>query len=97
MKPKQLLFYETSDGTPVKTLDDWKRAELCSTLNGWMNEQKFTLPAESINAIVSSMIMDGGVLSLILSATERGRPNGAKDKKPRVKKMAPPTIVPPAA
>lgn len=81
MKPKTTQYYETTSGQPVKTLDEWKRAEVAALV-----------PAE----LVDEVLIHAADLIEILSATERGRPRGAKNKTTR-KKPATPTVVPPAA
>lgn len=73
MKIKTAQYYETSAGQPVKTLEEWKRAELTQCF-----------PTD-LMAAVDHVLKHADDILGILSATERGRPNGAKDKKPRKK------------
>lgn len=88
MKPKIVPFYETSSGTPVKTLAEWKSAEL-TTIFSFLN-------AEAVfpQAVVGVLIDKASDVIAILSAKELGRPLNRKDGAPRVRK---PKVVPTAA
>ncbi len=74
MKPKTTQYYETSDGTPVKTLAEWKQAEVLRVINDAGIDDP---------EVVKTIIQKSDRLIEILSIKEKGRPNGAKDRKPR--------------
>lgn len=83
MKPKITPYYETSDGRAVKTLDEWKRAEI----NFCLKNQIGDVPSTIVDAILTQ----AGALVDILSQVERGRPKGSKTRNKTKLAVVPPT------
>ncbi len=78
MKPKQVTVFETSSGTTVKTLDEWKMEEL-NALVGKLNPDA---------SFASSIIEHADAIAEILAVKPKGRPLNRKDSKPRAKSAA---------
>ena len=75
MKIKTTQYYETSAGTPVKTIAEWRLAEVQHLFPSLSETITPTLIIENADALVE-----------ILSHKEKaGRPAGARDKAPRKK------------
>lgn len=81
-------MFKTSGGKAVATLDEWKAVELKDHLEN--NIIGLTQDHEEV--VISTLLAKSDAFIAILAVKERGRPNGAKDKKPR--KRANPAIVP---
>lgn len=69
--PKTVQLYETRSGATVKTLDEWKFAEITQLL-----------PPELATSVVH-IVNHADALIEILSVREKGRPLNRKDSKPR--------------
>ena len=74
MKIKTTQYYETSAGTPVKTIAEWRLAEVQHLFPSLSETITPTLIIENADALVE-----------ILSHKDKGRPAGARDKAPRKK------------
>jgi len=93
MKPKITPYYETTSGTAVKTLSEWKQAEMVIYLT------QFDPMAGADRLIVEQfadqLIANPEPLVSILSVREpKGRPAGAKDRPPRKSRKAAQTPTP---
>ncbi len=85
MKPKTQPFYITSDGKPVATIDEWKRAELEHLLEIAIPKDGNYSNAGTIKYLVDCLIKDPDAFIGILAVKPKGRPLNKKDSKPRAK------------
>jgi len=83
MKPKLIPYYETTDGRAVKTLREWKEAEIFYCLKDWKDEFAEDIDQDVLNKLVAVVIDQSFEFTEILGIKEKGRPTGAKDRKPR--------------
>ena len=82
MKPTLGKYYEVPNGgQPVKTLAEWKRAAVFSTLAAWKDSRADELSSAAFEELITEIIGEGSVLVEILSQVEKGRPRGSKMKK----------------
>lgn len=91
MKPKQVPCYETPNGL-VKTLAEWKAAQVFEILKGWKDNAAEGMTGDAFNRLVGHIATNSDALVEILSVKEKGRPAGARDRKPR-KKASEPSVV----
>lgn len=85
-KPKITPYYETTDGSAVKTLQEWKQKEIFHRLKSW-RDGALDLSTDMFIRLVSLIVEDSADIVEILSIKEKGRPVGAKNRKPRVNKI----------
>ena len=78
-KPEIIPMFKCSSGPPVESLPLWKRAEIAALLATFKGQ--FT-PATT-DELVTFLVDHAEAFISILWLKEKGRPNGAKDKKPR--------------
>lgn len=76
-KPEIVPMFKCSAGPPVETLPLWKRAELDAKLKDAISDDV------TREVVVTRLIEDSEDFIAILWLKEKGRPNGAKDSKPR--------------
>lgn len=80
-KPEIVPMFKCSTGPPVETLDLWKSAELEALL-------KDRVPPNEAATLAAFLLEHAEEFVAILWLKEKGRPNGAKDKKPRKPRAA---------
>lgn len=90
MKPKIVQLYETSTGTPVKTLAEWKKCELLHLLQPNPDNDEIV----DLHRAIDQLVESHDEIIAILSVPEKiGRPPGSKNRKPSVKQTPKPTVV----
>lgn len=85
-KPTIVPCYKTPTGL-VETLAQWKS----ESLKGVFASTEFTEASQG--AAIRLCIQHADEVVEILSHREKGRPTGAKDRKPRTKKATEPSVV----
>lgn len=76
-KPEIIPMFKCSSGPPVESLPLWKSVELKLKLRDAIPDDV------TLDCVVSKLLDFAEDFIAILWLKEKGRPNGAKDKKPR--------------